>query len=186
MMSGPMMQVLLEERFQLKVHRESRDGPAYTLTVFKGGSKVQAATEVPCVAADYVDSPFPFRGMPPDWEKLPCRFFWSARKGPNVIVAGRTTDMQELTAHLTRITDRLVIDKTGVTGNIDFRFAYSPDERTPSSTTVPPSDGVPFVEDPPGPSLFTAVEQQLGLKLNPARGARDYLVIDSISRPTPN
>lgn len=186
MMDGPMMQTLLEDRFQLKVRRETREGPIYALTAAKGGSKIQSAREGPCVAADFVDSPFPFREPPPDVANMQCRFFWNARKGPNVVGAARSTTMEDLTAHLTRTMDRLVADKTGITGNVDFRLTYAPDESTPWTTTALPADGVPVAEDPAGPSIFTALQQQLGLRLEPARGARDYLVIDSVSRPSGN
>ncbi len=95
--------------------------------------------------------------------------------------------MEELAQSLAAATGRLVIDKTGITGNVDYRVVFAVDESAPGlGKAPPPADGVPVAEDPAGPSIFTAVEQQLGLKLNPARGPRDYLVIDSISRPTPN
>jgi uncharacterized protein (TIGR03435 family) len=183
MQVGPMMRALLEDRFQLKVHREKKEGPAYELTVAKGGPKIQSANGTPCVAADFVDSPFHFD----PGDDRPCRFFWVGRRGPNEVKAARSTTMEDLAADLTATMDRIVIDKTGITGNIDFRLVYAPDESTPRGLpTVPPGDGATAAEDPAGPSIFTALQQQLGLKLESARGARDYLVIDSVSKPTPD
>jgi len=183
MMYGPMTQVPLEERFQLKIHRETREGPVYELTIAKGGARVQPVRQGPCLASDFAGTSFPFR----PGDESQCRFIYTSREGPNIIATGRSRSMEELTQSLTTATDRLVIDKTGITGNVDYHVVFAVDESTPGFRGPPPSpDGTPVAEDPVGPSVFTAVEQQLGLKLNPARGARDYLVIDSISRPTPN
>jgi uncharacterized protein (TIGR03435 family) len=186
MMDGPMMQTLLEDRFQLKVHRENREGPVYALTVAKGGLKMQAAKEGPCVQSDFADSPFPFLQPPAGMENMQCSFMWTTRKGPNVIKAARYSTMEDFAAGLTGAMDRLVTDKTGITGHVDFRLTFSPDDTTPRFAPVQSADGVPVADDPAGPPLFTALQEQLGLKLEPARGNRDYLVIDSVSRPSPN
>jgi uncharacterized protein (TIGR03435 family) len=182
-MAGPMMQTLLEERFQLKIHRETRQGPVYELTVAKGGARLQPVRQGPCVASDFARTSFPFRSG----DDRQCQFVFTSRMGPNIIATGRSRSMEELTQSLTAATDRLVIDKTGITGSVDYRVVFAADESASGLRPDPPSaDGAPVAEDPVGPSIFTAVEQQLGLKLNPARAARDYLVIDSVSRPTPN
>jgi uncharacterized protein (TIGR03435 family) len=76
---------------------------------------------------------------------------------------------------------RLVIDRTGLTGNWDLEVNYTPDQ-----SQVPPGVELPSGIDPNGPSLFTAIEEQLGLKLRPARGPVEVLVIDSVQQPTPN
>lgn len=203
MMNGPMMQTLLEERFQLKVHRESREGAVYALTGARGGLKIQPAKQGPCLRSDFDGSPLPFLEPPAGMENLQCRFSLTFRKGTNATTMARSASMEEFTAILTRMMDRLVVDKTGITGNVDYRLVFSPDDSTPHAPTPQSeaeaarvneavfgrgrsADGVPVADDPAGPSIFTAVEQQLGLKLEPARGSRDYLVIDSISRPTPN
>jgi bla regulator protein BlaR1 len=186
MMDGPMMQSLLEDRFQLRVHRETREGPGYELTVAKGGSKIQPAKQGPCLESDFVDAQFPFGPPPPGMENVNCRFFFNTRKGPNVIKSGRSETMEDLTADLTRTVDRLVVDKTGITEKFDFRLTFAPDENTPGEAGALSADGVATAPDPAGPSIFTAVQEQLGLKLEPAKGAREYLVIDSVSRPSAN
>jgi uncharacterized protein (TIGR03435 family) len=183
MMSGPMLQALLEERFQLKIHRETRQGPVYELRLAKGGARLQPVRQGPCVASDFAGTPFPFN----PGDDTQCRFIFTSRTGPNIIATGRSRSMAELVQSLTAATGRLVIDKTGITGNVDYRVVFAADESASGLRAPPPSaDGAAVAEDPAGPSIFTAVEQQLGLKLNPAQGARDYLIIDSISRPTPN
>jgi len=76
---------------------------------------------------------------------------------------------------------RLVIDRTGLTGTWDLEVSY-----TPEKSQLPPGVELPAGIDPNGPSLFTAIEEQLGLKLRPARGPVEVLVIDSVQQPTPN
>jgi len=98
----------------------------------------------------------------------------------------RSKGMDEFTAVLGRLMDRLVIDKTGITGDVDLRLVFGPDDNTPAASAIPSPDGAPVPDDPGGPSIFSAVQQQLGLKLEPARALRDYLVIESVSRPSPN
>jgi len=186
MMDGPMMQTLLEDRFQLKVHRENRDGPVYALTVAKGGPKMQHAKEGSCLQSDFVDSPFPFLQPPAGMEDMQCRFNLNWRKGPNVIKSARYSTMEDVAASLTLTMDRLVIDKTGITGQVDFRLTFSPDDTAPRVPPAQSADGVPVADDPAGPTLVTALQEQLGLKLEPAKGNRDYLVIDNVSRPSPN
>ena len=76
---------------------------------------------------------------------------------------------------------RLVIDKTGLSGRFAFTLAWTP-ERIPEGTPPP---GIPPI-DPNGPPLLTALQEQLGLKLQPARSRMDVVVIDSVERPTPD
>ena len=82
--------------------------------------------------------------------------------------------------------DRLVIDKTGIAGNVEFRLLFAPDDSTPGVNTIPAGDAAPLADDPGGASIFTALQKQLGLKLEAARGAREHLVIDNVSRPSAN
>jgi uncharacterized protein (TIGR03435 family) len=71
--------------------------------------------------------------------------------------------------------DRVVVDKTGLPGTWNVELEYTPEQMPNATTGVPPTDS---------PSLFTALQEQLGLKLQPARGLVEVLVIDSIERPT--
>ena len=87
---------------------------------------------------------------------------------------------------LSVIMDRRVIDKTGITALFDFHLVFAHDENTPG--TFPPGGSSPFTptDTPPGASVFTVLEQQLGLKLVPDKGPRGYIVIDSVQRPSEN
>jgi uncharacterized protein (TIGR03435 family) len=179
MKAGPMMQALLEDRFQLKLHRETREGLIYELTVAKGGSKVQPARQGPCRASDFVDSPFPPRLLEDDTRQ--CNLLWNGKKSPNSVAFGRSASMETFAAILTMITGQLVVDKTGITQSIDYRLVYLPEDLAAAD-----APDAPLSNDPPAPSIFTVVQQQLGLKRERARGPRGYLVIDHIERPSPN
>jgi uncharacterized protein (TIGR03435 family) len=183
MKDGPMMQALLEDRFRLKIRRETREVPAYSLTPARGGSKLQPAKLGNCTAADFIDAPFP--PLPVGTDDRQCKFFWNANKGPNRIVAARSSSVEDFTAFLTRIMDRRVFDKTGVTELVDFRLVFAPDDTTPGIAAL---RGVPDApsDDPAGASIFTALQQQLGLKLESIKGPREYLVIDHVERPSEN
>jgi uncharacterized protein (TIGR03435 family) len=77
-----------------------------------------------------------------------------------------------------------IIDKTDLRGKYDIRLEYLPDQATPRPTAVDQPDGPADIQ--PGASLFTAVEQQLGLKLVPVKGTRQIIVIDHIEKPSRN
>jgi uncharacterized protein (TIGR03435 family) len=191
MMRGPMLAAVLEERFQLKVRRESREVPAYALTVAKNGFKPQPFQEGSCVAFEFGKIPEP----PGPGQKRPI--FCSMRM-LNVPVRGAPVKWQvhgasldELATALGIDLDRIVINKTGITGRFDFYLEFSPDEATAGLNSLRGPDG-PVVtpgsaSDPPGgPSIFTAIQEQLGLKLESAKGPREFLVIDRVERPTEN
>lgn len=170
-----MMQAILEDRFKLKIHRETREIPVYALTVAKGGLKIQPLKEGDCIVMDYADpKPAP---LAPGQQS--CDFSMMGRKG-----SIRTGDFRGMTmatfAQRLGILDRPVIDKTGVAGMFNFHVEFAFDDSTPGIRPAP-SD-----EPGGGPSIFTAVQEQLGLKLEPAKGPGEFLVIDSVERPTEN
>jgi uncharacterized protein (TIGR03435 family) len=88
--------------------------------------------------------------------------------------------------------DRTVINKTGVTGRFDFHLEFTPDDSTPGVTSMrsrgDSSDTPPAAPSDPagGPPIFTAIQKQLGLKLESAKGPREFLVIDHVERPSAN
>jgi uncharacterized protein (TIGR03435 family) len=173
MMQGPMMQTLLEERFDLKTHLETRPVPAYALTVTKGGPKFKPFREGSCtpIPWDLIFSTFPPPEIPPNDHY--CRSGGAMKSGVLAIDAQAMTLDDFAKIHLT-LAGRPVIDKTGIPGQFDFHLEFAPDESTPPG------------EPPAGPTIFTAVEEQLGLKLEPTRGPGEFLVIDSISKPSQN
>jgi len=188
MTAGPMTQTLLEDRFQLKIHRESREVPVYGLTIAKNGSKLHPAKQGPCLAADFEGSPFPFGPIPNDTRQ--CFIMFTAPRDPNRLSFARNVGMDEFIPFLTVATGRPIVDKTGITEKFDYRLLYSADQlpplQSPRVPTLPPVDGPPQASDPAAPSLFTVLEKELGLKLEPTRAPQYFLVIDSISRPSEN
>ncbi len=159
------LQSLLEERFRLKTHIETREMPIYVLTIAKGGLKMKPAPcdpiETACLAklAEAMSTwPQPINGA---WEPVD-RFL--------IGLATYTNG------------NRAIVNKTGLTGvwDMHMQWAYHP----PPS----PVDAGRQTElgDPEGESLFTALEKQLGLHLSPAKGPVEVLVIDSAEKPGPN
>lgn len=176
-MRGPMLQALLEDRFELKIRRESREVPVYALTVARGGHKLPRSQEGNCV-------PFDFTKFPPEPVVSPgqryCRSLGSM-KGPNVTVEAEATRLDEFCKFFLRGLDRPVIDRTGLAGRFNFHLVYAPE-----NASSEPGDPGTASDDPPGPSIFTAVQQQLGLKLEATRGPAEFLVIDHVARPSEN
>jgi uncharacterized protein (TIGR03435 family) len=188
MLHGPMLRALLEDRFQLKIHRVTREIPVYSLTVIKGGAKLPRLQMDVCVPVDLVRfvSQFP-PGVVPDVASGQRRCVNAgAMKGSNVTLDAEGMSIDELCKFTLRWMDRPVVDNTGLGGRFNIHLEYLPDET--SSSTV--RDGGSLSDGPsdiaPAPSIFTALQQQLGLKLAPAKGPGEFLVIDSIERPSEN
>jgi uncharacterized protein (TIGR03435 family) len=189
-----MLRALLAERFNLAVHKETRDMPIFALVPARSdhrlGPQMQRST-LDCsvegaraAAGRGVRAP----SEPSNPFSRPPRCGTSV--GPGLILAGGTT-MAEVASAFARLTNtgsslnRLVIDRSGLEGRYDLELRFTP-ERIPN---LPPDDPrasfVPPV-DPNGPSIFTAVQEQLGLKLDPQRGPVEVLVIDRVDQPTPD
>jgi uncharacterized protein (TIGR03435 family) len=100
--------------------------------------------------------------------------------GPARAIASAVT-MQQLAANLSNHMERFVIDKRGLTDSFDFNLAWTPDQMP----TGNPPPGIPPV-DPNGPTLVTALQEQLGLKVQPAEGSVEVLVLGSVQHPTPD
>jgi bla regulator protein BlaR1 len=195
MMSGPMMQVLLEDRFKLKIHREVKEVPVYNLVIAKGGPKLPKVDQAGCPPKLTQQELIELLQSGKPRPNFCGSQVWDLRRGGPSLMGendhGIALDV--FATGLTRVMDRLVIDKTGLVGLYDFHVEFSPDESTPAfmpggvskGDIGPPRDtGVPI--DPAGPTYFTAIQEQLGLKLEPAKGPGDFLVIDSIQRPSEN
>ena len=181
MMLGPMMQVLLEDRFQLKVHFQAKEGAVYFLSAARGGPKLQPFTEGTCVP---YSTPLP--KLQPGQEV--CRYLISVRSTAGMQAQGATLDA--FSKLLRGVLGRPVINKTGITGRFDIRVQFSREGTRladirpvgPAPINVPPA-----ASDPTGqPSIFTALQEQLGLRLESGRGPVEMLVIDSIEKPREN
>jgi uncharacterized protein (TIGR03435 family) len=167
-----MQQALLAERFGLKFHVETRELPVFDLVVDKSGAKLQPGTPKPPPASASAAKP--------------AQQGTTARIGfhqADVIVTDST--LQILTAILAQqpeIDGRLVLDKTGLTGKYAFSLHWQPEHvYADAPGTKPVSDA-----DGDGPSLFSALRDQLGLRLKPAEGQVQVIVVDAVSPPTPN
>jgi uncharacterized protein (TIGR03435 family) len=186
MMSGPMLQALLEDRFKLRVRRETREVPAYALTVAKNGLKLPRVQEGNCTPIDRSNPPATLVTAP--GQKPFCGNGGFGRKGALVVANIPGISLDEFANRLGGRLDRPVIDKTGVKGLFDFHLEFGVDETTPKFLAGGDLDAPPVnLSDPPGgPSIFGALRQQLGLKLEPAKGAREFLVIDHVEKPSDN
>jgi uncharacterized protein (TIGR03435 family) len=157
-----MLQVLLAERFNPKVHTEKRERPVYNLVVAKGSLKLRNHTDQNCTRVDMT--------RPGDPPSNPCGNNWIHAKGDHMEWVVENNDMQHMVEALAHAAGQPVIDKTGVTGTFDLHIEFT---------------GAEASTDLDVPTIF-AVLDQLGLKLEPAKGPVDFLVIDHIDRPTPN
>jgi bla regulator protein BlaR1 len=171
-MSGPMLQRLLEDRFKLKIHKETRETPVYALTVDKDTSKLKPFQEGSCVSPP--GTPYPWPDLPPGQRY--CVMNVSAIK-PSVDANGATLDEFVRMLNLFHI-DRQVINQTGLTGKFDIHLTFSQVQPSPSGLGAAP--------DSNDPTIFTAIQEQLGLKLVPAKRPVEILVIDSVERPSEN
>jgi uncharacterized protein (TIGR03435 family) len=173
-MEGPMLQALLEDRFKLVLHREVRQLPVYELTVAKGGVQLQRWKEGSCVPYA-VDAP-PKPAAPGEPRPVFCGFHVGS-EGLNRTLDGAGIGMPALAANLSRsyasALNRTVIDKTGLTGTFDLHLKWTIDD--PIS-----------IDAAAGPSIVTAIQEQLGLKLESTRGGVEVLVIDRIEKPSAN
>lgn len=151
---------LLEERFQLKIRHETRELPAYILTVDKKGSKMPVHDP-----ADLLHEPI--------------------SGGPIGGLVGNNATMNYFAFFLSRIMDRNVVDKTGLTEHYDVKFHFVPDLPPGALAGRVGPDGNPITL-PDGPDIFTALREQLGLRLEKGNGPVDYLVIEHVEKPTEN
>jgi len=171
-MEGPMLQTLLEDRFKLKLHRETRQLPVYELSLENGNRRLQQS-KAACIPYD-VDSPAP--PALPSGASRPvfCGFPRLTSSGQNRTLDGASIGLERLAANLSRSLRRTVIDKTGLSGTFDIHLEWADDA---SNATVDPDSSNRA-------SIFTALREQLGLKLESAKGPVEVIVIDHIERPS--
>jgi uncharacterized protein (TIGR03435 family) len=170
-MYGPMLRALLEDRFGLKVHSEIRELPVYALTAAGGGAKLTPSKPGSCVVIDMKSVLKAPRG--PNY----CGRFEMTRGAVRVADAKEMT-VAEFAARVFRDTlDRPVIDRTSITGLFDIHLEFSGLENSAAPGGA---------ADNTAPSVFTAVQEQLGLKLSPDRGPVEVLVIDHVKKPSAN
>jgi uncharacterized protein (TIGR03435 family) len=163
-------QAMLADRFQLKISHEARELPIYALVVAKNGPKVTPRT---------VGSP----ASPPGQGK--CCGTNSSSNGLDSTADGTGVPLTELAKILTRqpeLGGRVVLDQTGLKGDYDFSLKWTTENLTASPD---PGNSAP-TQERAAPGLFTALQEQLGLKLEASKGQVEVIVIQHIERPSEN
>ncbi len=185
MMRGPMLQAVLEDRFHLKIRRETRQGPVYDLVVAASGSKLKPAREGVCVPPDW--TVFPLPPLPDGQHRCGITGGLIDARGNSIPMPpppGPTYTMMwqdeaisldDLVTDLLHL-DRPVVNKTGLAGLFTLRLTHTFDR-------ADPDDGPPVSHARVAAAELRA---QLGLELEPSTGPRDFLVIDHVERPTPD
>jgi uncharacterized protein (TIGR03435 family) len=175
-----MLRELLADRFKLAVHNASREMPIYALVPAKSDGKTSAPlkkSEVDCQSGRGNAPPRP--AAPGQWP--PCGFMVGFGN-----IKARGVTMAALASTLSGFVGRIVIDRTGFTTGFDVELTWTPDQLP--QRAAGPGDQPLVVNgatiDPNGPSIFTALQEQLGLKLESTKGSVDVLVIDRAEKPS--
>jgi uncharacterized protein (TIGR03435 family) len=153
-----MLQSLLTERFRMTIRRESKELPVYALVVAKNGSKLK-----------------------PNTEGKPERIMLNVNGSGFHHMVGESVPLASLAKVLFGPVGRIVIDRTGIEGSFDFQLEFVPD-----AANMPLINGAKPEGSTEGPSIFTAVQEQLGLKLESAKGPVEILVIDHAEKAAEN
>ncbi len=153
-----MAKTLLADRFQLQFHRETREMPVYSLVALKDGPRFQEPK------SDDV----------------------GGLRVSSGLLIGHKWDISTFANLLSSQLNLPIVDKAGLKGIYDFELKWSPVPNEGNFTPNANDGGVASPADPSGPMIFTALQEQLGLKLESARGPVEVLVIDSVGRPTEN
>ena len=174
-----MLQALLADRFGLKFHTETRELPVFALVVDKGGAKLQpvpapgaASAAAPSkVSAPAEGSPAPPASAPPGSTTMRIGLHQANLTTNGGTVAGLVASLDRQS----ELDGRTIVDQTGLTGRYSYSLHWSPQRL--NAQPDPEADG---------PSLFTALKEQLGLRLEPAKAPVQIVVIEAIANPTPN
>jgi uncharacterized protein (TIGR03435 family) len=185
-----MIRSLLAERFKLVVHTETKEQTIYALVMARSDGRLGPdlkKSDVDCAALmanARGRGPMPPPGPPQPGERMPC----GIRIGPGNLVVGGAS-LAQFANSLGMFAGRIVQDRTGLTGNYDINLTWTPDQMPQRGPGTPGDlpirvNGVDI--DPNGPSIFTAVQEQLGLKLDSQKGPVEMLVIDRAEKPVEN
>jgi uncharacterized protein (TIGR03435 family) len=168
MLMGTLLRTLLEERFKLKIHRATEKAPMYALRVAKDGFKLK-----PLKDGDCDDNP----DVGPDGRpviapgKQPCGFMTSGSADGTTRLHLVGFPVSALARRLADITKMHVVDETGITDKFILDLQFASEDAAAGASNAP--------------SVFTALDQQLGLKLEKITGERGYIVVDHAERPAP-
>jgi uncharacterized protein (TIGR03435 family) len=160
-----MMQAMLADRFKLTVHRETKELPIYSLVIAKGGFKLKDVDP---------NSTYPDGIKGPDGTSRPGMMRFGGGK-----LTGQGIAMSGLANFLSSQVHRLVVDETGLTGKYDVALQWTPDDMSgghEEAAAAPDS----------GPTIYTALQEQLGLRLDSTKGPVETVVVDHVEMPTEN
>jgi len=169
----PRVRTLLSDRFKLVTHHETRERPIFALVVARNDGRLGPNLR----ASDCVT------GLKPDGTRCGLRI------GVGTFVGSSVAMRTLVDGLLTSAVQRTVVDRTGLSGNYDVDLHWTPEnipERAAGTSHDQPVTVNGASVDPNGPSLFTALQEQLGLKLESTKGPIDVLVIDHVERPRPD
>jgi bla regulator protein blaR1 len=173
-----MLQALLANRFKLVLHRETKELPGYALVIAKNGTKLHDAKP---------GDTYPNGLKGPDGHSGEGLMMMRGNGGP---LTGQGVTIAGLVQTLSRQLGGTILDETGLTGKYDFTLQWAPDERTGPMSAATQGGGSRPEDAPPadssGPSIFTAIQEQLGLKLEPRKVPVEILVIDHAEPPSEN
>jgi uncharacterized protein (TIGR03435 family) len=176
---GTAVRALLAERFALVVHRETRTLPVYALRLVRDGSPgpalVKSATDCPALMATARRG-----GGPPPAQAQQCGF-----RGRIGSLQSNGMPLTDLALALATRVERPVVDQTGLAGTWDLTLTYAADPAQVPPGTLAPDAPAP-APNPDAPALFTALQEQLGLRLVSTTAPVDVLVVDRLARPTPD
>jgi uncharacterized protein (TIGR03435 family) len=164
-----MLRTLLEDRFHIKYHRETRNVSVYALSFAKKGAELGAKI------SHSADPNCPVNPSGRDFCGVQDRPGW---------MNGQRVPMPRIAQELSAFAGRPVQDQTGLSGAFDFQLTWTPDQFRSDDGKVKLLNGEPI--DPSGPSFFTAIQEQLGLKLESKKGPVEFLVIDHAEQPSEN
>jgi uncharacterized protein (TIGR03435 family) len=170
-----LLQALIEDRYKLKAHKETRKLPVYNLVVMKGRVKMRLSdNQTLPTPRDNPENPHPYWGGAIEHGNV--------MQGPsNIHATGITT--AELARSLSLALGRQVVDRTMLKGRYDISLEWTPDISQPMDIYDPT---LPFPRYPNAPSIYTTIEERLGLRLVSANGSVEVLVIDNVQKPTAN
>jgi bla regulator protein blaR1 len=156
-----MIRTLLADRFQMAMHKENREQPTYSLVVARNGAKLKKAAKDVCAESTM---------------EHPCGGFRIYKRSQ---MWGETVTVQQFAAELTYMMGRMVVDKTGIPGLFDIRVEWTPEQ-------FGPEPGAEVKPEEANATLFTSVQEQLGLRLVSEKAPVETIVVDRVSRPAAN
>jgi len=165
-----MLQTLLEDRFKLAYHRETKDAQVYALTLAKRGGDL---------------GPKLSRSKDPDCPVNPDGANFCGVNPRPGLISGQRVPMTRIARELSPFAGRPVLDETRLTGAFDFQLTWTPDQSL-SNGDGDKLNKAGITIDPIGPSFFSAIQEQLGLKLESKKGQIEILVIDRAEPPGEN